>query len=260
MAMQKNIQAVFFDLDGSTVMPDLLFPDSFVSVVNRYRDRKWIITTGRGMWSVVDLRLHEGFDGKTPHIFDNGALICQINGEFFRKHLLNEKEKNDALVFLPTQQCVNFIYASVFPKTGFVWPATEKSSAAYGSLVVYERYEDFVNALMNFEVTKISVKCPLDIQFPSSLNVVRNQNSSDILSRRSSKGNAVDIVRRLLGLKAEEIAFIGDDHNDVSAITSEALSGMSIIKVGSKLPEFSADICVESVQEVAPHIEALLTR
>lgn len=250
---------MFFDLDGSTLEPDLSFPGSFISVVNRYQDRKWIITTGRGMWSVYDLKLHEGFDLKAPHIFDNGALICQINGVSFRKYMLNKKEKNDALAYLSTLKCVDSIYVSVFPRTGLVWPAMEKSSVEYGSLVGYEVYEDFVNAIMNFEVTKISVKCPIDINFPLSLNVVRNQNSHDILSIWSSKGNAMNTVRELLSLNAEEIAFICDDHNDLSAIKSITLAGMSIIKVGSKLPDVKADICVESVQEVALHLEDILS-
>ena len=257
-AVNKKIRAVFFDLDGSTLEQDLSLTSSFMAVVNRHRDRKWIITTGRGMWSVCDLGLHEVVDSGTPHIFDSGAQICQLNGVSVLKRLLSEREKGDTLSYLSTLRCIDHIYASVFPEAGFVWPSTGKASAKYGRLVGFDQYETFVNAVMEVEVTKISVKCRQDLEFPPRLNVVRQGYSHDILGLGSSKGNAINTVRELLGLCPEEIAFVFDDQNDLSAIECVALSGMYMIKVGSKLPSIRADIDVGGVREVAQHIEGIL--
>jgi hydroxymethylpyrimidine pyrophosphatase-like HAD family hydrolase len=258
--MKRIIKAVFFDLDGSTLGSDLLFPGSFLSVVNRYHDRKWIITTGRGVWSVSDLKLHTEFDPDTPHIFDNGGLICRMNGESLLKNILSNQEKKEVLSFLPTLNCVDSVYVSVFPSTGFCWSTGKLSVLGYKSLISFNDYETFANAIMNSVITKFSIKSETAITFPGELTVVRNQNSYDILNILSKKGNAINIVREHFSLQAKEIAFIWDDHNDLSAVKDPTLSNMYLIKVGSNLPDVKSDIHVLKIQDVGYHLESILAK
>ena len=256
--MSKRIRAVFFDLDGSTLHSNLVFSETFLSLSRRYPDISWVITTGRGMWSVKVLRLNEYFDSPIPHIFDNGAAICHFNGLPVRKHLLRTETRHDILTLLSELPFIGCIYASVFPDSGLVWSSYDRLSVCSPDLFHYHDFKSFADDVMKMEITKISVKSSLPVDFPSNLNIMQNKNSFDVIDLGVSKGSGINTVRKLLKLNPQDIAFVCDDLNDLSAINHPSLKGMVIATVGKTLINVNAKINVEAIEDVARHIERML--
>jgi len=254
--MGKAVKAVFFDLDGSTLGPDQAFTPSFLSLVRRHREKKWVMTTGRGAWSVFGLGLHRNFDADVPHIFDNGALISRIDGGSELKLLLGSGEKCEALAHLSSLSGVDPIFASVYPGEGLVWPAIKDNRNE--NLRCSDSFEDFALAVRSAEVTKISVKCGMALSFPPGLHVSSQSGSHDVINHGASKGSAMSVVRKLLRIEPEEILFVCDDLNDLSAIHNSDLDGMRIVKVGEKLPSVRAHAHACSVLDAAECLEDMI--
>lgn len=261
--MRRKIEAVFFDLDGSTLVEGTL-SKSFRSLVNHKKDIGWIFTTGRNITSIRNMNLHIDFNAETPHIFDSGALITNFRGDIIAAHTLNPEDQETTLNYLKNIHRsglqFNYIFAGIYPNTAHVWCPNSMLLKNFRNIYIHKSYDSFREAIQSLSILKISVN-PTEtavLDFPNSLNVEQQKNSYDILHPESSKGNSINAVRNILQISAHQMAFVCDDRNDISALRHPELSDMLVIQVGDKIREERYDMRVESPEEVGTILSKVL--
>jgi len=202
------------------------------------------------------MNLHRDFNVETPHIFDNGALITNFRGDIIAAHTLTSKDQETILNYLENVHRnglqFDYIFAGIYPDTAHVWCPNSMLLRNFPSICIHECYDSFREFIQSLNILKISVK-PAGtgaLDFPKSLNVEQQKNSYDIVHPQASKGNAIHTVQNILQISPNQMAFICDDRNDISALCHPELSDMLVIQVGDKIREERYDMRVESPEEV----------
>lgn len=227
----KNIKAVFIDIDGTTLNDDEKITEKTKNAIHECRKKGIRIIIASGRSTNATLKLQEEFNTSPYLISSNGAAAFDVVQK--QEILSNEMEKDGVLKLLGYAQKNNY-----------------KISLQYGQEVAlneafYEDEKKMVkdnNELIEIINTKKIIQCVMcnrnfekmyEIEkFVQGISNVKIVNKSkrmsnpdllpsksyycDITSVNSTKGNAVDVVSKYLGLKKNEIVVIGDGENDIS--------------------------------------------
>ncbi len=232
------------DLDGT-----LLYPKRQFTLVNGSNKRfiryfyqlggQFVIASGRGLPFCKKI----GRSLKVPchYIAYNGALVI-ANGEVIDESLISHDDLRaiDALIIESNLKLARTLMAKDLPIVAKTWKLSvgerlftklyawsngryaEKISTdpqLYDDVLTKEEHHIYKFSLL-FRTHLTEAVRPfyekLVREFGDHLKIVMVKNSIEINALNVSKGIKLEILSKHLGIDKEEVAVVGDDHNDVS--------------------------------------------
>lgn len=234
------IKAVFFDLDGTLLNSKKEMDDSTKTALKECKKHgiKLFVATARP--PILDKML--GWDEKEFGLFDGGLYFnggCRkIGSKAFYTYIpqnvvsvcINEVSKYNSLNI--ALQMENEIHAFNNPLADFAYQAwgidkkaaveitEECKSKAIKLLIYYENIVDTVTPLPKDLVNNLKQQCNAG----AKLYLTDNGRVIQITSKKASKYNGIENIRKQLDLDKSEVAVFGDDTNDLEMLDGYEVS------------------------------------
>ena len=189
-------------------------------------------------------------DHKLP---DNLRNLILANPQI--KWMMATGRSMDSLQSTPIYQYLSdYLYYSPDGVRGFAYTQNleiaNNLTKKLNNVQITEDINQFRTWLRDYPTGKISlnVKETYDL---SELHYHQNENYFDFTSSGVNKGSAFAEMLNFMDLKANEVAFVFNDKNDLPIINHPALRDVIKIKVGDYLPEVKSDYQVATPYDVA---------
>lgn len=215
-----------FDIDGTLVNRSYELKQEVIDAINHLLDAGYFVATCSGRSYIGSMRFLSQFkNGNKFAICANGALIYKedktlinrfsLKYEDFKRVFKYTKDidefftyfyKNDALYHEYYDECIEL----------------DKKSSNMQSFNVENRFKDneIIDKIMVRDKSREKMKgfkIPLILKFKYS-TVKSSKVFLEITNKKASKGRAVDLLRKYLGVNKEDVYVFGDSGNDVSMI------------------------------------------
>jgi Cof subfamily protein (haloacid dehalogenase superfamily) len=233
MAMQRKISLVLSDVDGTLVTKDKVLTDRAQQAVHRLRDAgvRFAITSGRpprGMEMFI-----EPLALDTPLAGFNGGVFATERLDIVAEKLLPADVAATAYDVIRRQDLVPWIYSGgdwLVEDLDGPHVARESSTVRFAPIVAKNVDASFANAVKIVGVSDdydAVRRCTDAIRaaFGDRASATRSQPYYlDITNRDANKGAVAEYLSQTLAIPAEEIATIGDGHNDILMFRKSGLS------------------------------------
>ncbi|HCY39709.1 MAG TPA: hypothetical protein DHV02_07570 [Neisseriales bacterium] len=248
-----TIKIIVMDGDGSTITHDHKLPDNLRNLILANPQIKWMMATGRSMDSLQSTPIYQYLSDDIFHIVAGGSCLMYKDGTIHKHYLLKPQEID--LIFNKLKlELSNYLYYYSDGVRGFAYTQNleiaNNLTKKLNNVQITEDINQFRTWLRDYPTGKISlnVKETYDL---SELHYHQNENYFDFTSSGVNKGSAFAEMLNFMDLKANEVAFIFNDKNDLPIINHPALRDVIKIKVGDYLPEVKSDYHVATPYDVA---------
>ncbi len=223
------IKLLALDLDGTLLDDSQNISQKNIDALRKAEEKgvNIVIATGRTNLGAEDI--FRQLELKEFLIAYNGALIKNMKENKVIKHLpLPMQQTHKILEYVKKEN----LYVNLYLNNKVYANKAGKELDYYKNIMNIEPSvleEDTVEFLDKattklliiekdlFKVDQILYK--LQDQFAGDLNITKSiEDCIDIMNKNVSKGNSLEDLTRMLGLKAEEVAAVGDGNNDLEMI------------------------------------------
>ena len=254
-----QIKAVLMDGDGSTITHDGIFPDDLQQLITANPQVKWIMATGRSLDLLQRTLVIPFLSTDVPHIVDGGSRLMKTSGEIVHETTISPHELTTFFNQLPLDK-VKFLYYFLDESKRFFY-APDLSHwdghTLFQSSTKTTDIAQFKQFTTSNPPTKIFIRVSEEIKL-HDVHWNQNELNIDLTAHGVNKGSACQHLLNLLGLKANEVAFVFNDKNDLPIILHTQLQDITTIKVGEYLPEVEANYTVATPYEVAEILKKLI--
>jgi len=220
------IKHIFCDLDGTLLKDFHKIHDEDIKALQLAQEKGITISIATGRLDYEISMLMHQYQLKGYRISQNGGVVFNDQDQLVYEKSLSHDDILTILNVLKGLPIIIFFQTAdayiVEKKVQFVLDF-EKSQ----SLITYIENQNILNELDNYEFVTISVwtekdynlelKMQLDQILPQNLiSYVSSKYTLDITSAKNSKGNSIHHLCQSNGVSLDEIAVIGDSHNDIS--------------------------------------------
>lgn len=210
------LKLIFSDLDDTLLDSKKTVSDETINFIKDLKDTRFIVNSGRLPYN---MELIKQYIDLSNMVCGNGAYII-LDGKLIYSCCLDKKDAYELLDYAYSKGYSPRLYLD----SGlYITEESKMRTAVKVNMVTKTKLFDL---LKNENVYKIAfydrnvdnledIKCFID----SIKNIICEYSDSDFLEchhKDTSKGNAIDIVSKLLSIKPDEILAIGDNENDLS--------------------------------------------
>ena len=233
MALQKKISLVLSDVDGTLVTHDKVLTDRARQAVHRLRDAgiRFAITSGRpprGMEMFI-----EPLALDTPLAGFNGGVYATERLDIVAEKLLPNDVSATAYDIICRQGLVPWVYSGgdwLVADLDGPHVARESSTVGFSPTVATDVDASFANAV---KIVGVSDDYNAVRRCTEAVHAALGDRASatcsqpyylDITNSDANKGAVAEYLSQTLAIPAEQIATIGDGHNDVLMFRKSGLS------------------------------------
>lgn len=255
-----HIKAVLMDGDGSVLTNDGVFPESMQKLIKSNQQIHWIMATGRSLDLLERTPVIPFLSADLPHVLDGGSRIMKLSREIIREYPISGHELN-VLFNQLTEDLIEFMYYYLDDQHRFFY--APDLSIWEGSHPIFNssKRTNSISGFHKFTEAHPPTKVFIRVKKPISLHGVhwnQNETNIDVTAHGINKGSACLELLKVLKLNPAEVAFVFNDKNDLPVLLHKDLQDITTIKVGSYLPEVTANYHVSSPYEVAEVLGKLL--
>lgn len=210
------LKLIFSDLDDTLLDSKKTVSDETVNFIKDLKDTRFIVNSGRLPYNMESIKQYIDLSNM---VCGNGAYII-LDGKIIYSCCL---DKNDVYDLLDYGYSKGY-HPRLYLDSGLY--ITEESKMLTAVKVNMVTKTKLFDLLKNENAYKIAfydrnienledIKCFVD----SIENIICEYSDSDFLEchhKDTSKGNAIEIVSKLLNVKPDEVLAIGDNENDLS--------------------------------------------
>lgn len=210
------LKLIFSDLDNTLLNNNKTISDDTLNFLNDLKDIRFIVNSGRLPYSMESIKEYIDLSNI---VCGNGSYIA-LDGKLIYSCCLDKK---DAYVLLDYAYSKGYSPRLYLDSGLYITEESKMLTAVKVNMVTKTKLFDL---LKNENAYKIAfhdrnvenledIKCFVD----SIENIICEYSDSDFLEchhKVTSKGNAIEIVSKLLNVKPDEILAIGDNENDLS--------------------------------------------
>ena len=210
------LKLIFSDLDDTLLDSKKTVSDETVNFIKDLKDTRFIVNSGRLPYNMESIKQYIDLSNM---VCGNGAYII-LDGKLIYSCCLDKKDAYELLDYAYSKGYSPRLYLD----SGLY--ITEESKMLTAVKVNMVTKTKLFDLLKNENAYKIAfydrnvenledIKCYVD----SIENIICEYSDSDFLEchhKDTSKGNAIEIVSKLLNVKPDEILAIGDNENDLS--------------------------------------------
>lgn len=264
------IKLIAIDLDGT-----LLDDDKHISLENKMAIQKAkkcgikiIIASGRPYFRVKDILQQLDLNNNSNYVitYNGGCILIGDNSKIIYEERLSNKDICEIIKFLDKYKCGIYLYCE-----DYIFRLNQNLKIANLKIFNKVQFEEktigelkkmnYANKIILADEVEIidEIKTKIPKQFNNQYNIVRSTPYFlEFLPINVSKGNAIEILAKILKINKEEVMVIGDEENDLS------MFNYAKIKVAMKNANFQikkrADFITESNNNsgVAKAIEKLI--
>lgn len=210
------LKLIFSDLDDTLLDSKKTVSDETINFIKDLKDTRFIVNSGRLPYN---MELIKQYIDLSNMVCGNGAYII-LDGKLIYSCCLDKKDAYELLDYAYSKGYSPRLYLD----SGLY--ITEESKMLTAVKVNMVTKTKFFDLLKNENAYKIAfydrnVENLEDIKYfvDSIENIICEYSDSDFLEchhKDTSKGNAIEIVSKLLNVKPDEILAIGDNENDLS--------------------------------------------
>ena len=210
------LKLIFSDLDDTLLDSKKTVSDETINFIKDLKDTRFIVNSGRLPYN---MELIKQYIDLSNMVCGNGAYII-LDGKLIYSCYLDKKD---------TYELLDYAYSKGYSPRLYLDSGlyiTEESKMRTAVKVNMVTKTKLFDLLKNENAYKIAfydrnvenledIKCYVD----SIENIICEYSDSDFLEchhKDTSKGNAIEIVSKLLNVKPDEILAIGDNENDLS--------------------------------------------
>ena len=210
------LKLIFSDLDDTLLDSKKTVSDETVNFIKDLKDTRFIVNSGRLPYNMESIKQYIDLSNM---VCGNGAYII-LDGKLIYSCCLDKKDAYELLDYAYSKGYSPRLYLD----SGlYITEESKMRTAVKVNMVTKTKLFDL---LKNENAYKIAfydrnvenledIKCYVD----SIENIICEYSDSDFLEchhKDTSKGNAIEIVSKLLNVKPDEILAIGDNENDLS--------------------------------------------
>lgn len=210
------LKLIFSDLDDTLLDSKKTVSDETINFIKDLKDTRFIVNSGRLPYN---MELIKQYIDLSNMVCGNGAYII-LDGKLIYSCCLDKKDAYELLDYAYSKGYSPRLYLD----SGlYITEESKMRTAVKVNMVTKTKLFDL---LKNENVYKIAfydrnVENLEDIKYfvDSIENIICEYSDSDFLEchhKDTSKGNAIEIVSKLLNVKPDEILAIGDNENDLS--------------------------------------------
>ena len=210
------LKLIFSDLDDTLLDSKKTVSDETINFIKDLKDTRFIVNSGRLPYN---MELIKQYIDLSNMVCGNGAYII-LDGKLIYSCCLDKKDAYELLDYAYSKGYSPRLYLD----SGLY--ITEESKMLTAVKVNMVTKTKLFDLLKNENAYKIAfydrnienledIKCFVD----SIENIICEYSDSDFLEchhKDTSKGNAIEIVSKLLNVKPDEVLAIGDNENDLS--------------------------------------------
>lgn len=210
------LKLIFFDLDDTLLDSKKTVSDETINFIKDLKDTRFIVNSGRLPYN---MELIKQYIDLSNMVCGNGAYII-LDGKLIYSCCLDKKDAYELLDYAYSKGYSPRLYLD----SGLY--ITEESKMLTAVKVNMVTKTKLFDLLKNENAYKIAfydrnvenledIKCYVD----SIENIICEYSDSDFLEchhKDTSKGNAIEIVSKLLNVKPDEVLAIGGNENDLS--------------------------------------------
>ena len=210
------LKLIFSDLDDTLLNSKKTISDETINFIKDLKDTRFIVNSGRLPYN---MELIKQYIDLSNMVCGNGAYII-LDGKLIYSCCLDKKDAYELLDYAYSKGYSPRLYLD----SGLY--ITEESKMLTAVKVNMVTKTKLFDLLKNENAYKIAfydrkVENLEDIKYfvDSIENIICEYSDSDFLEchhKDTSKGNAIEIVSKLLNVKPDEILAIGDNENDLS--------------------------------------------
>lgn len=210
------LKLIFSDLDDTLLDSKKTVSDETINFIKGLKDTRFIVNSGRLPYN---MELIKQYIDLSNMVCGNGAYII-LDGKLIYSCYLDKKDAYELLDYAYSKGYSPRLYLD----SGLY--ITEESKMLTAVKVNMVTKTKLFDLLKNENAYKIAfydrnVENLEDIKYfvDSIENIICEYSDSDFLEchhKDTSKGNAIDIVSKLLNIKPDEVLAIGDNENDLS--------------------------------------------
>lgn len=252
------IKAVIMDIDGS-ILVDRQIPLELSKLISKTKSLYWIVNSGRNFNNIGKTSIVEYINPETPQIIESGSKIVNFNKYIYRRHILQSSEIDNLFRQLNSDilKNINYIFFTIGLEHGVVYSPKRNFRVTVPYSKLATDLNQFKNLIYKNSVTKITINSdePLNL---IKLNCHLNGFNTDITTAGVDKGSAYIEVLNFLKLTPQETLFIFNDNNDLPVVNHNKLKGITLLKVGNRLPEIEAHHYVSDPKYVTQILKEIL--
>lgn len=210
------LKLIFSDLDDTLLDSKKTVSDETINFIKDLKDTRFIVNSGRLPYN---MELIKQYIDLSNMVCGNGAYII-LDGKLIYSCCLDKKDAYELLDYAYSKGYSPRLYLD----SGLY--ITEESKMLTAVKVNMVTKTKLFDLLKNENAYKIAfydrnVENLEDIKYfvDSIENIICEYSDSDFLEchhKDTSKGNAIDLVSKLLNIKPDEVLAIGDNENDLS--------------------------------------------
>lgn len=210
------LKLIFSDLDDTLLDSKKTVSDETINFIKGLKDTRFIVNSGRLPYNMEPIKHYIDLSNM---ICGNGAYII-LDGKLIYSCCLDKKDAYELLDYAYSKGYSPRLYLD----SGLY--ITEESKMLTAVKVNMVTKTKLFDLLKNENAYKIAfydrnVENLEDIKYfvDSIENIICEYSDSDFLEchhKDTSKGNAIEIVSKLLNVKPDEVLAIGDNENDLS--------------------------------------------
>ena len=210
------LKLIFSDLDDTLLDSKKTVSDETINFIKDLKDTRFIVNSGRLPYN---MELIKQYIDLSNMVCGNGAYII-LDGKLIYSCCLDKKDAYELLDYAYSKGYSPRLYLD----SGlYITEESKMLTAVKVNMVTKTKLFDLIKkenaykiAFYDRNVENLEdIKCFVD----SIENIICEYSDSDFLEchhKDTSKGNAIEIVSKLLNVKPDEILVVGDNENDLS--------------------------------------------
>lgn len=210
------LKLIFSDLDNTLLNSNKTISDDTLNFLKDLNDIRFIVNTGRLPYNMEPIKQYIDLSNV---VCGNGAYIV-LDGKLIYSCCLDKKDVYDLLDYGYSKGYSPRLYLD----SGlYITEESRMLTTVKVNMLTKDKLYDLLKVENIYKIAFYDDNADnledINIFTNTIKNIVCDYSDSDFLEchhKDSSKGNAIDIVAKLLNVKANEILAIGDNENDLS--------------------------------------------
>lgn len=220
--MKKRLVAL--DMDGTLLDSEKRLPKDFIPWVKSHPQIQTVIASGRQYYAL--LNMFSEIAEQLIFLCDNGGFVFE-KGEAVYKNVVSDENLQRCLTYIDTLSDVVVFFCGA--KAAYVRPTTEEVYKEAGNYYArLETVEELMPCAQTDSIVKIAIYVKnhdAEALYNEFLNmgdelavVLSGSDWIDISNSTASKGDAIKIVQKRLGISKENSMAFGDYLNDYTLL------------------------------------------
>lgn len=236
---------VFSDYDGTIYIEENEMEKN-VKAIEKYRKLggKFVIVTGRSKISIDNVI--EEYKIKYDYlILNNGSIIFDNKGNKMYEEFIKPEISSKVIKYLKNKSNIEILYYDENDKVKYTNQELLKIRIKTKNRETVKEIEKEINQLFKDEVIAHA-------SFPTIYYENINYDHTDIVSIKAGKERAINELLKILNIKKEEVATVGDGRNDIEMI--KQYNGYSMETAEDEVKQVASKI-FKNISEVLEYIE-----